>query len=533
MATRKWLLALLVPICALCMVGCLDEEVSLPSPSPSVEQDSLESVTLKFMLFGEKPVDMQLVLNEFEERTENTLNVKLDMEWNAFPDYLQKTKLKLLAGDQIDALFDANWSTLTQNANQGLYRQLDSYFNNDQYPGLKKAFPQDMLEANQINGHIYTIPLVQFYTDLPVVFIRKDLREKYDLPPIQSYEDLQVFYEKIQKNDEGMIPLAAGGIWGFYEMFYPEKHPNNVVYHKSFGSGVEWNIAISDDGKKVLGASTFGDAAVYYKDFPAPYNEPDFVYRHLEKAVHWNRFISKDPISMKNGGELLTAGIAASTLGKVGGFHSLRKSLQEVNPDADLEYFVYSSACARNLEKGCIGTDFKAWNNIVVPITSENPDRVMKIFDWLFSDPSNHDLFELGIEGKHWTAVEEDEYSLTDESANYVFPNYEMTWHRNLSRTFADNEEELKKLYKYEANLDTYYPLPLSNFVFNTETVKNEVAKVSSKWSEANQILKNGVVKDWKGEADKLNKVLMALGLDIIRNELIEQIQKYLDEGGK
>lgn len=533
MGTGKWFLAALVSVWMLAIIGCSDNGVSLSSPKPSAAPNGLEPVTLKFMLFGEKPTDMGQVLDEFEKRTKNTLNVRLDIEWNAFLDYQQKTKLKLLAGDQIDALFDANWNTLTQHVNQGLYMPLDGYFNNDQYPGLKKAFPPEILEANKIGNHIYTIPLVQYYTDLPVVFLRRDLREKYGLPPIQSYADLQVYYEHVQQKEKGMTPLAAGGIWGFHEMFYPENYPKNILYHNHFGSGVEWNIALSADGKKVLGATTFGDPAEYYKDFPATYNDPGFVYGHLAKAVEWNKFISIDPISMRSGLDLFTAGVASSTLGKVSGLPALRKSLKESNPDASLEYFIYGSACARNMKKGCIGTDFKAWNNIVVPVTSKHPDLVMKYFDWLFSDPSNHDLFELGIEGKHWTAVGEDEYKQMPESARYVFPNYEMTWHPTLSRMNSEDEEALKRIYKYEANPDSYYQLPLSGFVFNTGPVKSEIAKVTPQWAAANQILKNGVIKDWEAEAGKVNRELRALGLDEIRQELLKQIQEYLDRGAR
>ena len=51
------------------------------------------------------------------------------------------------------------------------------------------------------------------------------------------------------------------------------------------------------------------------------------------------------------------------------------------------------------MEKGCIGTDYRAWNNLVIPVTSKHADETMKFLDWLFQSQDNHDLFELGIKG--------------------------------------------------------------------------------------------------------------------------------------
>ena len=39
-------------------------------------------VTLKGMLFGDQPKDMQVVLDEFEKRTKDNLNTKLNIQWN-------------------------------------------------------------------------------------------------------------------------------------------------------------------------------------------------------------------------------------------------------------------------------------------------------------------------------------------------------------------------------------------------------------------------------------------------------------------
>ena len=68
-------------------------------------------VTLKGMLFGDQPKDMQVVLDEFEKRTKDNLNTKLNIQWNPAADHKQKTKLMMAAGEEMDFVFDADFLT--------------------------------------------------------------------------------------------------------------------------------------------------------------------------------------------------------------------------------------------------------------------------------------------------------------------------------------------------------------------------------------------------------------------------------------
>ncbi len=95
-------------------------------------------------MFGDQPKDIQLVFDEFEKRTKDTLNTKLNIQWNPISDHKQKLKLTMAAGEEMDFVFEADFISLKELVPQGAYAQLDKYFNNDAYPGLKKAFPPDL-----------------------------------------------------------------------------------------------------------------------------------------------------------------------------------------------------------------------------------------------------------------------------------------------------------------------------------------------------------------------------------------------------
>lgn len=528
-------LLLLATMMTTVIAACSKTDGSSPSSTASsaaptaAASKTLDPVSLKVMLFGEKPADMDKVLAEFEKRTKDTMNTKLEMSYDLPDQYPNKLKLKLAAGEAFDLAFDAPWWNMNQNISNGYYQELDKYFNNDAYPGLKKAFTADYLEANKINGHIYAIPVTNFFTDIPVVTIRKDLREKYGLKPIQSYDDLKVFLDKAKENNPEMIPLATN-TFTFMQMFtnYTDKQTNIRSFPYDIGGTAAWfNIVLSQDGKKALGATTLGDPAEDYAKLPAPYNSPDYFYSYLDKRVEFRKYLPKDPFAQRSAG----GPKAAAGQGTLNGMAKANQELMQTDGTVN-EIFIYNDA-ARKMEPGAIGTNHKAWNFLVVPKTSKNTDRVMKYLDWLFSNKDNHDLFELGIEGVHWTKDGDNRYKETENTKNYRFPGYEMSWNPILSRVNSNNDAEVLKYIDYQAKNDTYYSLPLSGFTFNTESVKSEIAKVQPKFDDFNKIVLAGVEPNWKEKAATVNKELRSLGLEKIRAELLKQVQAYLDAGGK
>lgn len=530
----KKITKLLAPLVVTAILGGLLSACSPSSNSENASLSSTDPVQLKVMLFGDKPVDMDKVLAEFENRTKDTLRTTLNIEFNPASDHKQKTKLKLAAGEAVDLMFDAPWMNLNQNISQGFYQELDKYFDNDEYPGLKKAFPKEFINANKVNGHLYAIPITNMYYDSEVVFIRKDLREKYGLPPIQSYDDLKTYLDKVKQNEPEMIPFALMGDRGFFKMFGNEE-PQTQVRTEPYaiaGTGTTFNLILSADGKKVLGATTLGDPEADYAKYPVPFNKSDYFYGSNDTKVAWNSYVQKDVLNEKDPGALFVSGKSAANEGTINGFASVRDKLKTAIPEAELEFFVYNSKI-RNMEKGAIGTEYKAWNYLVIPATSKNADRTMKFLDWLFSSQENHDLFELGIEGTHWTTKGDEQYKATDSTQNYAFPGYELTWNPTLSRISADNEEDALKLITYQTHDDTYYKLPLAGFVFNTVPVKTEIAKIQPKVATLDPILKSGLDANWRQSAAGLNQELRSLGLEKVRTELVKQAQEFLDQNAR
>jgi putative aldouronate transport system substrate-binding protein len=290
-------------------------------------------------------------------------------------------------------------------------------------------------------------------------------------------------------------------------------------------------VHLSDDLKTVKDIVELGDPPSEWAKLPAPFNTMKTAFPQYDKWAEWSKYLEKDVVSQKDDKGYFMAGKAASFYATLYEYAQDRKKLQETIPGADLEMFVLNPK-AREMQPHAIGVDYRANNSIAIPATSKNIDRTMKFFDWLFSSRENHDLFEYGIQGKHWEPVGDNQLKLLDESKNYNFPGYELTWNPSMIRLSSDLDETARQYFEYSAKPDTYYLAGLRKFQFDSSNFKAEIANISSKTDPFIQLLKDGQIKDWETEVTKMKAELDALGMDKIRVELKKQLQDYLDKGG-
>jgi hypothetical protein len=418
----------------------------------------------------------------------------------------------------------------------GYYQQLDKYFNNDEYPGLKKAFPQELLEANKINGHIYSVPFLTSYTDPFIISIRKDIREELGLPQVKSTDDYKKYLDAVQAKHPDYVASAIGGR-GIFRLGLPqEKGRKDIrlapVASDSFTGGIPFSVALSEDGKKVLGAATIGDPESEFAKFPAPFNTHDSIYGHFGTRVDYRKYNNKDPLSAQ-AVQALDPAKNASGEGNLLSLSNGIAALKKAVPNASLEPFFYTSPDVQSMKPGSLRTDFRSNNGVVIPANSKNADRTMKFLDWMYSSQENHDLFELGIEGEHWTKDGAKGFKPTDKSVNYQFQGYELTWNPAMSRVNTNQDPEVLKYIDYAKDKNSYYQVPLSGFIFNTKPVATELGKINPKLGQASDILMTGLDPNWKALAQKANKDWRDMGLETVRAEVIKQVQAYLDAGGK
>jgi len=508
-----------------------------------------DPVTLNIMLWGDKPKQFDDVVAEFEKQTKDTLNLKLNFTFTPQADYVNKLKLKLSAGEQVDIAFDAPWMNMNTFIAQDNYTNLDSYFNSDQYPGLKKSFGEGYLNNNKFTGvdgalHTYGVPLGQYLGELSAVFYRKDLATKYGMSDITSYEELQKFYDNVLQNDKNVTPLiikndgnygAAAVIEGNKEV--PDKSAAGL-WDLVLGPNVVATTMIKDNKVTdvVLNGGKLSDIAT----FPAPFNTKDYSTYETIREWHDKGYIEKEPIVRKDAGGTFAAGKAASMLEVLSNFDSIQAQLKAAVPTGELGIFLSQQKARDKVQPNqYYVSDFRIWNFLCIPKTSANADRAMSFINWIFESQDNHDLFELGIKGKNWEPVGDDKYKYpdgVDVASNYNFPGYMLTWNPNYIRLSANVPDNMVEYYRYIADEKTFVKSALAGFAFNQEPVKNQLANPDFvKVFNDELAYKLGMVANPAAGMAKLQQKWesnsrLQQDIDKIKVEVKKQLQAFLDQ---
>lgn len=499
----------------------------------------MEDTTIKIRVMNEFR-NLDKVLAKYEEMTkDDPIMSKIHPEfvWVAGGDYKDKLTTAMIGNEDFDLMFCGSWHGLSTFIQDGNFADLSSYFNNDAYPGLQRAFSDDFVQAmtsyirqedgSYISG-IYGINLATFYEDTRGYMYREDLRKKYDCAPITDEASLLEFVKTVQENEEGMIGVS---LWNFFRMdspWYSAKHDHVFTQDNVNVLGDQtwvW-VGLSDDNKTVLNAVFPGDSAEEFAKMPAGYQE-DFISEYIVDRTKWNPYLNPN-----RGGTDTVERPAAMTYSTLSEYESKVKTALEANPDEEYGFYVTEDA-QRNMEEGAVVCDMVTGNWLVVPEWSEKTDATMYFLDWMFGSQEAHDLFELGIEGEDWEAVGADGYKKLDidENSAYSMPTYSFTQNPTYIRVseFVSENPEIKERFDYMYDTSTYSLSPLSGFVFDTSNVETQIANVSALSNELQLTIS---MYDADEAVEKINQWhadATEVGLEEIRAELISQIQAFLD----
>jgi putative aldouronate transport system substrate-binding protein len=469
--------------------------------------------------------------------------IKLDFSYVGGGDYRDKINMLMTTKDEpFDLVFIGAWHGLENYAKAGLLTDLTGYFCNPDYPGLERAFPLDLVEAAMTyqqdeDGNwskaLYKIPLAQALEDIRGLVYREDMRVKYGIPEITDDDILMQYLETVMANE----PDFSFG-WSMYMGFAYQFSPHfsamhDHVYDVDFLGNWEapFYIAINETGDTVLNAVIMGDDQAEFDKMPEGY-QYDFISETRLNQLKWVPFLS--PYRGTAEDEIGFSPIIYSPLTVV--VTQMNELQDEVDllsvwPDASLRFYP-AEQDQREMKDGAIVSPMVSNNFICVPSWSENVDATMKFLDWMFASQENHDLFELGIEGIHWEAVGDKGFRqiFSDSSDKYTMPGYAFTWNPSYVRyneTVMGNAE-LKQYYDYQNSAAAYTPSLLSGFAFDTSAVSTEVATITAYAGELQLRFALGGEQTQEMIEDFHVKAMDA-GLEMIRNELIRQVQAFLD----
>ena len=514
--------------------------MSMVSIAPAAEDD--EVVTIKFMHKGPKPDNWDAVYAKYEEEYLPEVGVALDVTWVEHADYKEKLNLEITSGNDWDLVFDAAWVQLKNLAAEHYYADLSSYFNNpEEYPGLAKAFTEDMMNANIWFGDMCYIPLLETYGNgIPVLWYRKDLAKEWGIGEegqITSYDEMEAYWQAAL--DAGMIPYGCTQARGCFQQLSirGEAYPGSAQAGiQSFTNGGLTLWVYVKDGE-LVSCAVEGEGDEAFENFPEGWNY-DFGVKRYEKFAEWQEkgFIDPDSLSVTDAGTPFKSGLTASYVGTLDDYVTLMDTKNTWDTSgmeyAEFGYFVYVDEI-RNMEPETIPTDRSGNNGLAVPATSTKIDATMKFLDWMFGSQEAHDLFQYGIEGEDFAYGETE--GTVDVLSNYnsQFGGYGMTWNPEwaLLGTFYDDQTLAYR--EYELTPETFVTMPIVGFHFDTSDVdlSTSIAQCKAVTDMVSIVKLHGIKTDGYGNSyDTITEMLKANVDEALANGGQEMIDAFIGQ---
>lgn len=507
---KKHLLAgvMVTVMLSLTLSGCGSSSTAKNTDTnPGSSSSKLSEVTLKIMIPGDRPANMNNVIAEAEKRMKDTVNAKLDVVFIPWSDLKQKTQIVLTSGETVDLMFDAPWNHSNEMIAAGYYTPLDDLIK--QYgPNLLKVRPELMMSANKYNGSIMGLPLGAFHSKGRDYLIRQDIREKLGIAPIKSYDDLVKFLQAVKDKEPGMIPIST----------------NKSAVDMSFT-----NVRLETDyNLKMKVTSALGQSMVlYHKNNDGKvYNlfdqmEPKFMeYLQQTRKMYTDKLINQDLLAGQDAEQLWKAGKAAVVVNNdVVNNYPWEDELKKAVPTAKSETFTEFK-----LEPKANISNFMQSNFQFIPKSSKNKERAIMFLDWANASQDNYDLLAYGIKGTDWEPVGDKQYKSIGTGYSW-FP-YAWIWNPTQERMSSRYNKDEITATQFMANADNFTADVLTGFTFDAKPVANEISQWSNLETKYYLPLMNGMV-----DPDKYWESLKKEGaapVKKIQTELQSQIDKFL-----
>lgn len=465
----------------------------VPTSAATDKGNSLKPYKLVMAFPGSTPKDLAAVNEAMSTYLKGKINATIELrpiDWGAWND---KTNLMFASNEQLDVMWTSSWMGLGQQVAKGQVIALDDLINSNGQE-IKSIIDPAVVEGGKINGKVYGAVTNKEFASTRGIVMRKDLVEKYkiDVTQLKELKDFGIVFEKIKQNEPGMTPLQAEA---------GNSPVTQMLPFDSLGDGPGGLVRGTTDLKVVnmIGTPAYMDLAKLMRQwFEAGYVNKDAASRNdgVANAVKSGKAFSY-AVAMKPGIEL-------------------QESRNTGTPMVAVE-----------LTKPFMTTGDTTSSMLAIPTTSADPQRAMMFINLLFTDTTLINMLNWGLEGKHFVKGSDGaiDYPAGVTSATSGY-NLNQSWmFGNQMNTYLWKGEDPKLWDLYKKFNDAAEKSPALGFVFNPDSVKNEITAINNASQQYSGIVATGSLDPEKTIPQYLQK-LEAAGV----NKVIAEKQRQLDE---
>lgn len=506
---KRWI-ALLLSL--LMMLGTFNVTSVLAESSETV-QYPLEPVTLKIIMRGEAPNDMDKIVAEMEKRMESTINVKLNLVWMPNSDISQMTRLSLASGEPNDLIWHAGRTDMTSMVNSGYLLEL-SDLAKEYAPTFLSDRPEQMIEYSKYKDGLYALPLGVYNKSGHHYNVRDDLRKALGMEPLETREDVIEFAYKVKEAYPDIPPIVPG-------THGQEQFTSWATFPNLVGKREDDFIMPTD--------ALSGDLMLYYKNNDGIvynlFDDPDpKIMASIAEArkLYEDGIIYQDLLSLQTYRDAMAENKAAVVMwGDIIPEPTYVNRLQSVVPDGEIaSVFNYTT------EPNQLIANFKAWNYISIAKTSKNPERCLQFLEWTQQDQETYDLIAYGFEDVHWTDAGEGKY--LNISSDYRWFPYLWIWNPKYDRVVADaTEKEFEmEMFLRKGAADEFIEQYTAPLLFDPEPVQDAFAQYSALQAQYYGPIFNGIV-----DTDEYMAMFREAAYDVLK-EIQVELQNQIDALG-
>ncbi len=443
---------------------------------------------------GSPQEDANFVFQKISQYTREKINATVEIKLLEYNDYEKKIKEAICSRENFDLCFTSPWlNDFRQNIAKGAFIELDSLlsiYGSD----ILKSLPPDILNTAKMNGRLYSIPSSKTAGNQWAVKFNKKYIDKYrlKLPENIKFEEL--------KSLEPMLAIIK------------EKEPG-VIPYLTYPLSCHAFAAPFNRVNEYTPGALYYDNRTNYRIFN-DYDSPDY-FSHLKLMHKWHisGYMMKDAAYCTDITPFLKEGNWFS------GVLNYVPEQEKILSD-NFGYEILSVPIDRPvLTSKDAGAFMQA-----ISSTSQDPVKVMKFLNLLYSDKYLYNLVIWGIEGRNYVKKSENIIDYSENIKPYKIDGYTLgNWSLSYIPSYLSPSiwEEHKKF--DEAAIRS----PLFGFEFDQTPVKNEVEAIAQLAKEFEGVLNVGAV-DPEVFVPKVKAKYKAAGLDRVIHEEQKQLDTWL-----
>ena len=463
-------------------------ETEAAAPALSEETEELKMIMITVIGSTE---EAQLVEDQINAYIEPLIHATVDMEWLDLGEYFSTIIPRLATGEEIDVLptFGTFLSALTgQEALMDITQLVADYGT-----GIADAVGADFMEAGQVNGAQYALPIVAAFGQEPALLYRADIVEEMgiDMSTIKTIDDVTELLAKVHEAYPELTLICANS----------SSEPQLKEWAWD-GLGDEYGVLLDPTS----------DTTVVNLFESEEYKE----YVTLMREWYEAGYVQADAA---------TCADSLSTIFETGQYFGTIAKNYPGNMEEKFSMSAYPfDAVAIDAP---ISTTALATSNVMtIPATAKYPEKAMAFINLLYTDATLQNLLRYGIQDQH--------YRLVDGRADYMEGEFIMTakyvskynlGDYTLSYEAVTDPVGIHETIK-EYNNNTTKSVALG-FTYDSTPVANELTAVANVCAKYRRGLEVGSL-DPETELPKFIEELKAAGIDTIIQEKQAQLDAWL-----